>query len=131
RRVLWPTHLFDRLLERQAYDLLTVQMGDEVVCLNAGFVSGRTVDRSDDLNDAILHRDLDAEAPKLAARLHLHVAEVLRAEISRMRVERGQHAVDGRLDQLCVVRLLDVVLSDALEHITKQVELPVDLRVRR
>src|SRR5690606_4039371 len=125
------TQFVDRLLDIPDYYLITVQMGDEVVCLNAGFVSGRAVDRSDDLNDAILHRDLDAEAPELAARLHLHVAEVLRAEISRMGVERGQHAVDGRLDQLCVVRLLDIVLSDALEHITKQVELPVDLRVRR
>ena len=40
-----------------------------------------------------------------------------------MRIERGQHAVDRRLDQLLVVRRLDVVVADALEHLAEQVEL--------
>ena len=53
-------------------------MGDEVVGLQAGLGGGRVVDRRDDLDDAVLHRDLDAEAAELAARLHLHVAVVLR-----------------------------------------------------
>ena len=42
-----------------------------------------------------------------------------------MRVERGQHAVDRRLDQLRVVRLLDIVGADALEHVAEQIELAV------
>jgi hypothetical protein len=40
-----------------------------------------------------------------------------------MRIERGQHAVDRGLDQLLVVRRLDVVVADALEHLAEQVEL--------
>src|SRR5919197_1025509 len=54
---------------------------------------------------------------ELAARLHLHVAEVLLIEIARMRVEVGQHAVDRRLDELLVRDLLDVIGTHALEHL--------------
>ena len=42
-----------------------------------------------------------------------------------MRVERGQHAVDGRLDQRRLIGLLDIVRPDALEHVAEQVELTV------
>ena len=81
----------------------------------------------DDLDEALLHRDLDAEAAELAAGLHLHVAEALRVHVARMRIERGQHAVDGRFDQLRLVGLLDVVGADLLEHVAEQAELAVGL----
>ena len=42
-----------------------------------------------------------------------------------MRVERGQHPVDRRLDQFPVIRLLDVVGADALEHVAEEIELPI------
>jgi hypothetical protein len=48
-----------------------------------------------------------------------------------MRVERGQHAVDRRLDQRAFVDLFDVVGADALEHVAEQVELLVDGGVAR
>ncbi len=83
----------------------------------------------DHLHDAVLHGDLDAEAAELAARLHLHVAVVLRAEVGGVRVERREHAVDGRLDQHRVVGLLDVVGADPFQHVAEQVELPVELRI--
>ena len=56
--------------------------------------AGRVVDRRDHLDEAVLHRHLDPEPAELAAGLHLHVVEVLRVQIVRMRIERGQHAVD-------------------------------------
>ena len=129
RRVDGAAHLLDRLLERQADDLLVVEVGDEVVGLQAGLGGGRVVDGGDDLDDAVLHRDLDAEAAELAARLHLHVAVVLGAQVGGVRVERRQHAVDGRLDQHRVVGLLDVVGPHPLQHVAEQVELAVELRV--
>src|SRR5690606_27622073 len=131
RRVDRAAHLFDSLLERQPDDLLIVEMRDQVVGLDACPLSRRAVDGCDHLDHAVLHRDLDAEAAELTPRLHLHVAEMLRAEISRMRVERRQHAVDRRLDELGVVRLLDIVGTNALQHVAEQVELPVNLRIRR
>jgi hypothetical protein len=55
-----------------------VDMGDDVVCSDAGLRGRRIVDRGDDLDETILHRDFDAEAAELAARLNLHGAEALR-----------------------------------------------------
>jgi hypothetical protein len=40
-----------------------------------------------------------------------------------VRVEAGQHAVDGALDQLVVLHRLDVGGADALEHLAEQVQL--------
>ena len=42
-----------------------------------------------------------------------------------MRVERGQHAVDGRFDQLLVGHLLDILPAYPLEHFAEQVERPL------
>ena len=129
RRIDRPAHLLDGLLQRQALDLLLIERGDEVAAHDPGLGCRRVLDRRDHLDHAVLHRDLDAEAAELAAGLHLHVAEVLRIEIGRMRVERRQHAVDGVFDQLGVVGLLDIVRAHALEHLAEQIELPVDFRV--
>ena len=129
RRIDRPAHLLHRLLQGEAENLLLVEMGDEIAAHQAGARGGGILDRRDHLDDAILHRDLDAEAAEFAAGLHLHVAEMLRVEIGRMRVERGQHAVDRRLDQLGIVGLLDIVRAHALQDLAEQVELAVNLRV--
>ena len=131
RRVDRPAHLLHRLLERQAHDLLVVEVGDEVVGLQAGLGGRRVVDGRDHLDHAVLHRHLDAEPAELATGLNLHVAEVLGIEVGGVGIEGGQHAVDGRIDQGRVVGLVDVVAAHALQHVTEQVELLVDLRVGR
>ena len=118
-------HLVDRLVEREALHRLVVDMADDVVRQDAGFGGGRLVDRRHDLDQAVFHRDFDAEAAELAARLDLHVAEALGVHVARMRIEAREHAVDRRFDQLGVVRLLDVVGAHALEHVAEQAELPV------
>ena len=105
-------HLLDRLVERQAHDRLAVERGDEVARLQAGFGGGRAVHRRHHLDQAVFHRDFDAKAAELALGLDLHVAEVFLVQVARMRIERGQHAVDRGLDQLLVVRRLDVVVAD-------------------
>src|SRR3546814_8266621 len=75
---------------------------------------------SDLLDVAVLHGDLDAETAELAFRLHLHVAEILRVQVARMRVERREHPVDRRFDELLVGDRLDVVGPDPLEHVAEQ-----------
>ncbi len=120
-----PAHLLDRLVEREPLHRLAVEMGDDVVGHDAGLVRGRVVDRGDHLDQAVLHRDLDAEPAELAAGLHLHVAEALGVHVARMRIEPGEHAVDRRFDQLGVLGLLDVVGAHPLEHVAEQAELPV------
>ena len=46
-----------------------------------------------------------------------------------MRIQRCQHAVNGRLDKLFVGDVFDVIRPDALKYIAEQVKLPVCLRV--
>src|SRR6516165_8443742 len=50
-----------------------VEMGDDVVGHDAGLGCRRVVDWGDDLDQAVLHGDLDAEAAEFAPGLHLHV----------------------------------------------------------
>ena len=101
------------------------------LAMHAGLGGGRVVDRRHDLDQAVFHRDFDAEPAELAAGLHLHVAEALGVHVARMRIEAGQHAVDRGFDQLGVVRLLDIVGAHALEHVAEQIELAVGVRRRR
>ena len=126
RGVDGTAHLLDRLLQCQAVDRLVIQMRDEVVGLDAGAGRRGVVDRRDDLDDAALHRHLDAKAAEFAAGLHLHVLEVLAVEIGGMGIERREHAVDGTLDQLLVVGLFDIVGAHAFEHVAEKVELLVE-----
>ena len=125
-----PAHLVDGLVEGQALHGFVVEIGDDVVGHDAGLGRRRVVDRRDHLDQAVFHRDFDAEAAELAAGLHLHVAEALGVHVARMRIEAGQHAADGGFDQLAVVGLLDIVAADALEHVAEQIELAIGVRGR-
>src|SRR2546429_2363728 len=102
-------------------------MRDDVVGHDAGFGRRGFVDRCHNLDQAVFHGALDAEAAELAAGLHLHVAEALGIHVARMRIEPGQHAVDRRLDQLAVVGLLHVVRPHPFEHVAEQAQLPVGI----
>ena len=104
-------------------------MGDQVVGENACFLGRRFVNRCDHLDDFVLHGDFNAESTKLAARLHLHVLESLRVHVAGVRVKTGQHAIDGRVDQLFGVRFFDVVGAHPVKHVTKQVEVTVGILV--
>jgi hypothetical protein len=48
-----------------------------------------------------------------------------------MRIEPVEHAVDRLLDQLRIIRLLDIVGADAFEQVAEQVELAVGVGSRR
>ncbi len=62
-------------------------MGDDVAGADARLRGWRFVDRRDDLDQAIFHRDFDAESAEFAAGLHLHVTEAFRVHVARMRIE--------------------------------------------
>jgi hypothetical protein len=105
--------------------VIVVESRDDVAGANTGFCRRRLVDRRDHLDEAILHRDFDPEPAELAAGLDLHVAEILRIKVARMRIKAVEHAVDCALDQFGVVGLLDIVRAHALKYVSKQIELPV------
>ena len=112
-----------------ALDVLTVDLDDQVIGHDAGTRGRRVVDRRDHLDDAVLHRDFDAQPAELAAGLDAHVLELLGVHVARMRIERGQHAVDGGFDHLGLVGLFDIVGADAVEHVAEQVELLVGIGI--
>src|ERR1700704_4022757 len=124
-------HLFDGLIEGEALDGFVVEMGDDVAGANARLGGRSLVDRRHDLDQALFLRDLDAQPAELAARLDLPVAEALRVHVARMRIEPVEHPVDGRLDQLGVVRLFDIVRAHPFEDVAEQTELAVGIRPRR
>ena len=125
---LHPAH---RLLERHALNLLVVDLGDHVARQHAGLGRGRIVDRRHHLDEAVFHRDLDAEPAELAMGGLLHVAPALLIHVARMRIERGDHAVDGAFHQLGIVGLLDIAGLDPLEHVAEQIELGVGVGTGR
>src|SRR5262249_15904153 len=100
-------------------------MGDDVTRQDAGAEGGSIVDRRHHLDEAVLHRDLDPQSAELALGLDLHILEVLGAQIARVGIERGQHAVDGGFDQLLVAYFLDIVRPHPLEYFAKQIELTI------
>ena len=126
-RVDRPLHLVHGLLQGQPLNRFIVDLGDEVARQDAGLRRGRVVHRRDHLDEAVLHRDLDAEPAELAVGGLLHVAPGLLIHVARMRIERGDHAVDRALDQPGVVGLLDIVGPDPLEHVAEQIELRIGI----
>ena len=131
RRVDRAAHQIDGLIERHALDRLAIDLADEIVGLDAGALGRRIVDRRDDLDEAVFHGDLDAEPAEFAAGLHLHVLVGFGIHVARMRIERGQHAVDRRIDQLGVVDRLDIIGAHALENVAEQIELAIGVRADR
>src|SRR5271165_6588408 len=125
-------HFLDRLRKGHPLNRIAIEVGDQVARLQAGARRRGIVDRRDHLDEAVLHRHLDPEPAELAAGLNLHIVEVLRVQIIRMRVERSQHAVDRRLDQSVVADFVDIFGAYALEDLAEQIELLVGFRrVRR
>jgi hypothetical protein len=91
--------------------------------LDAGAVGGRLVDGRDDLDVAVFHRDLDAEADEAALHLFAQLGQVLLVQVDGMRVERIHHAGDGVRQQLLVVDLLDIIALDQGVHVGQLAQL--------
>ena len=128
RRVDHAAHLVDRLAQRKPADLLAVDLGDQVSGKNAGAGGRGLVDRRDDLDQLVLHRDLDAEAAELSLGLDAHVLRGLGIEIGRMRIERRQHPVDGAFDQRLLLGRRHILRAHTLEDVAEDRELLVGFR---
>ena len=108
-------HALDGLVDRQTLDQRVVDLGDEVAALQAGTKRGRAFDRAHDLDQAVFHAHLDADADEAAGRGLAEFLEGLLVEILRVRVEAGHHAADRVADELLFVDRLDIVALDHAE----------------
>jgi hypothetical protein len=81
--------------------------------------SRRILDGRHHFDEPVFHADLDAQPAKLALGADLQFLEGLGVEVGGMRVEAGQHAVDGLGNKLLVFDAFDVVVLDAPEDFGK------------
>ena len=116
RSVDRAAHFLDGLIQGQSLDALVVNAGDQIARHDAGARGRRVVDRRHDLDEAVFLRDLDAETAELAFGLGPHILEALGVEVAGMRIERGQHAVDGGLDHFLFVGLFDVIGANLVDR---------------
>jgi hypothetical protein len=68
-------------LSAHALDRRVVELDDQVARLDAGAEGRGVLDRRDDLDEAVLHADLDAEAAEFALGADLQVLEGLGVEV--------------------------------------------------
>ena len=123
-----PAHQIHRCIQRQTKHAFAIDMSNEIARFDACIIGRRAVHGRDDLHEAFFLRHLDPKATKGAARLDLHLGGFCRGQISRMRVKRGQHPVDGRLDQVRFVDFLDILRTDPLENVAEKIQLLIDGR---
>src|SRR5262252_123790 len=112
-----PLRMIYSLIKREPPHRRFVEMGDYVIWHDAGICRGCSIDWGHDLNQAVLHRKFDTDSSKFAARLHLHLAETLGIHVARMGIEPSKHSINRELDQLCVVRFLDIIVTHQLKHL--------------
>ena len=115
-------HLVDRFVEVEAVKQFAVDVGDIVAGLDPGLVGGRVLGRGDNLDRAVLDGDRQADPAVIAVRGGLQLAVVAALHVGAVRVERGQHAVDGALDQGVVVDRVDVGRAHLVEHVHERVQ---------
>jgi hypothetical protein len=80
------------------------------------------VDRRDDLDQSVLHRNLQPQPAKLAVGVGLHFAKAFCVHVVRERIKRAHHAIDRGRDELVVVRLVDILRAGDIEHLSEQLE---------
>ncbi len=92
---------------------LAVHLDDLVAGEDAGVERGGFLERGDDVEPAVAHVDLAADAGERAGHGLLELGGVLGGDVLGVGVVEGlEHAVDGALGELAGVGLLDVVGHD-------------------
>ena len=103
----------------------SVDRSDEIPRLDTRFRRGGIVDRRDHFYETVLHRHFQAQPAEFAFCLDFHIGEGLRIHVARVWVEPGDHALDGRRDELAVFDGMNVIRAHTLESIAEEIELLV------
>ena len=108
-----------------------VHLDDAVAGLEAGLVRRGVLDRRNDRDEPVLHRDVDADAGELALGVDLQVLEGVGRQQRGVRVEPLEHPVDGLLDQVLGIDFVDVLFLDQLDYVREHLELLVEVFLAR
>ncbi len=107
----------DRVVERHAVGRLAVDFDDAVAGQQTRPVGGRAIHRAKDVQPAAVGGDLDSDAAELALDAGAEAAQLLGRNVARIGIQLGQHAANGRLDQLAAIHLGDVVPLDLVDRV--------------
>ena len=118
-----PAHHLHRVGQRHSLHRGVVQPDDQVARLDAGALGRRVVDRRDDLDEPVLHADLDPQSPEFAAGARLQLLVVVGNEVGGVRIESGQHPSNRVLEQGLVLDGLDVIVLDLGEYLRERAEI--------
>ena len=120
----------DRLREREANDRFIIHCDNKIFGLQPRLCGRRVINWRDHFDHALFHSDLNTQSTKAPFCLLLHIAEIFGIKKRGMWVQRGQHAIDGGLNQRFVIHLINIGFAHALKHVAKQAKLAVGFFMR-
>ena len=114
RGTLAASHLRDRFIELLPHDQPPIEMGDEIAGLDPRNIGRAAAERRDHLHRAVFRHDGEAQARIIAVDHRFEPLQIAAVEIARMRIERGQHAIDHAAHQRFIVDRVDIARLDPL-----------------
>ncbi len=125
-------HAADRVLQMIRLHRYAVDGDDLVAAAYARARRRRADNRRNDLDGTFYFRNLHADAGVAAGRADAYVAILVGIEILGVGIQVVDHAANSALEQLAVVKRLDIIPLDALHHFGEQPRvLPVQLFLGR
>ncbi len=121
----------DELVEVLPAQRLPVDRDDLVARTDARARGGRALDGGDDGDVVVAEVDLDPHPAELAGGLALELRELLGRKVRRVRVELGDHALDGALGELGALGGLDVLVLDDDQDARELIQRRVRVRALR
>src|SRR5450631_4385435 len=114
---LFAAHALDGIAQRIGIDGYAVDGRYDIAGTDAGLRGRRIVQRRNDDDLAVFQRNLDSHARVLARTADLQLVVFFTVEVGRIRIERGDHPADRRLQQLVIVDGNDVLALHPLQHL--------------
>jgi hypothetical protein len=111
-----PAHPPHELLERRPSRRVPGHGQDAIARLDPRAVGGRALDRRDDDDPIVPLLDLEPDPAESPFRVRAEDGVVLRRHVRRVRVELGDHALDGTVEQLRPFDGVDVAVLDHHQH---------------
>ena len=109
-------HALNRFVEAQAFDGGFVNLGDQVIGLDAGPKRGRALNGRHHLHQAVFLGDFYAHADKSSRRAFTELFEGLFVKVAGMRVQAGHHAGNRVGDEFFLVHRLYIIALDQPEN---------------
>ena len=116
RSPLLAAQLLHGLLGRPALGLFAVNLRDDIAAANTFFGRRRSFEHALRRNLTVDRRDGDAEAVIAPFLTLTHRGVLFWVEEARMRIERGEHAADGPVDETVGIGVRHVVFLDGTQR---------------